>query len=146
MTDSADIKYEDIQVGMELQFDVVITREMVEEFVNLTGDCHPLHTDPEYAREAGYDGIIVQGTLTSAFASTLIGMYLPGRRALFLSQSFRYLKPVYPGEEIAVCGTVRKKIDAFSTIEIEIEITDSRGDCVSRGKVRVKVRDSRNGL
>lgn len=139
--ESADLSYEEIRVGLERQFTVVITREMVEQFVNLTGDHHPLHTDPEYARESGYDGIIAQGMLTSAFTSTLIGKYLPGRRALFLSQSFRYLKPVYPGEKITVRGIVRKKIDVFFTIEIEIEITDSGGDCVSRGKVRIKVRD-----
>jgi 3-hydroxybutyryl-CoA dehydratase len=141
MTDSADMEYKNIPVGLQRQFAVKITPEMVDQFVRLTGDRHLLHTDPEYARKAGYDGIIVQGMLTSAYASTLIGMYLPGTRALILSQSFRYLKPVCPGEEISIRGTVKKKIDAFSTIEIDVEIVDSGGDCVSRGTVRVKVRD-----
>ena len=139
--ESADLSYKDIRVGLERQFNAVITRERVEQFISLTGDHHPLHTDPEYARDAGYEGIIVQGMLTSAFSSTLIGMYLPGTRALILRQSFRYLKPVYPGEKIIVRGIVSKKIDAFSTIEIDVEMIDSAGDCVSRGNVQVKVRD-----
>ena len=137
----AQLRYEDITIGLERSFDVVVTGDMVERFARLTGDRHPLHTDPEYARRSGHDGIIVQGMLTSAFASTLVGMYLPGTRALFLSQSFRYLKPVYPGERITIHGAVVKKMDAASAVDIEVEITDSRGDCVSRGTVRVKVRD-----
>ena len=139
--ESPDLAYTDIPVGFERSFNVVVTSEMVDKFVRLTGDWHPLHTDPEYAREAGYEGIIVQGALTSSFVSTLVGMYLPGTRSLFLSQSFRYLKPIYPGEKITIRGIVSKKIDVYSTIEIDVDITDSEGDCVSRGTARVKVRE-----
>ncbi len=137
----AKLTYQEIPVGLERSFNVVATREMVEGFSRLTGDLHPLHTDPEYARRCGYEGVIVQGMLTSAFASTLVGMHIPGERALVLSQSFRYLRPVYPGEELLIRGVVIEKINAFSALTIEIEITGSSGECVSRGTIRVKVRD-----
>lgn len=133
-------KYDDIQAGEECSFSKILTRETIEEFIKITGDMHPLHTNMEYSRKSGFKDIIAHGMLTSAFASTVVGMYLPGLHAILLSQSFKYIKPVYPGEILNITGKVKRKVDALSVIVIEVEIKNSADEVVSRGDMQVKVR------
>lgn len=71
-------RYEDIQVGMEQEYCVRITDDMMERFKDITGDCNPLHTDDKFAEAHGYPKRIAYGMLTASFLSTLAGVYLPG--------------------------------------------------------------------
>ena len=133
-------KYKDIEVGLEYTFSRKLTIKDVSSFIEITGDRHPLHTDNHYSKKTGFNGIISHGMLISSFVSTLIGMYLPGLHALVASQSFRYLKPVYPEETLTIKGIVKKKVDESSMVLIGVEIKDSFGDIVSAGSIQVKLR------
>jgi acyl dehydratase len=70
----------------------------------LSGDPNPLHADPAFAREAGFErGPILHGLCTFGFTGrallhTLCGSD-PGR---FLSMSARFSKPVFPGQDLTV--------------------------------------------
>ena len=133
-------KFKDIEVGLEYTFTRRLTINDINNFIEITKDRHPLHTDNYYSKKAGFNGIIAHGMLISSFVSTLIGMYLPGLHALVTSQSFRYFKPVCPEEKLTIKGIVNKKIDESSMVLIGVEIKDSFGDIVVRGSVQVKLR------
>lgn len=68
----------------------------------LSGDLNPLHSDPEIAREAGYDRPILQGLAAFGIAGhallAALCDYQPGR---FTALDLRFTGPVFPGEEIA---------------------------------------------
>jgi hypothetical protein len=50
--------------GKQLQVvTTAISREMIEEFVDVTGDTNPLWRDEEFAKKAGYDGVIAPPSL-----------------------------------------------------------------------------------
>jgi acyl dehydratase len=38
-------RFDDIVLGMAHSFDVVITEEMIENFINITNDTNPLHSN-----------------------------------------------------------------------------------------------------
>ena len=78
--------------------------------------------------------------LISAFASTLVGMNLPGFYALILSQSFEYLIPVYPEQTLTIKGTVERKIDLLSIIIIVVEVNNKEGQTVAKGEIKVKLK------
>jgi acyl dehydratase len=67
----------------------------------LSGDCNPLHADPEVARSAGYDRPILHGLCTFGVAGHAILRsccgYDPNR---IRSTSVRFTTPVFPGETI----------------------------------------------
>jgi acyl dehydratase len=81
----------------------VTTRDQAALY-RLTGDLHPLHIDPEAAREAGFERPILHGLGTLgcvAFALTrALGREPDGLHRL----SARLAAPVYPGATIDISG------------------------------------------
>ncbi|MCQ9165339.1 MULTISPECIES: MaoC/PaaZ C-terminal domain-containing protein [unclassified Arthrobacter] len=79
----------------------------------LSGDRNRLHSDPAAAREAGFDGPILQGLCTWGFAGrALLHAVCGGNAAGFGAMAARFTSPVMPGECLAVrlwdCGTDTK--------------------------------------
>ena len=84
-------------------------------YMMLTGGWHPVHCDAEYAKEAGLDGPLVQGTLGIAISlgshleSPLLKSADPLVGALGL-KNWDYLGPIFVGD----------------TLHIEVEIADKK--------------------
>ena len=69
----------------------------------LTGDDYPLHSDPAFARRAGFDRPILHGLCTFGFACrALVAEVCGGDTARFGSMSARFARPVYPGDTLRV--------------------------------------------
>ena len=90
--------FEDIDIGIVESFEVDITEDKMKVFSQLSGDFNPMHVDYKYAIEHGYKGILVYGMLSSLFYSTLVGMYLPGKKCLLNKCAVDYKQPVYIGD------------------------------------------------
>ena len=136
---AADLGYDDIAVGMEASFDRRITEADVRTFAELSGDTNPLHMDEGYAGGTAFGGRIVHGMLTSALLSRLVGMHLPGKHALYVSQTLDFVRPVRPGDTVRVSGTVLSKQDATKALELRTEISLPDGAAVVRGRAIVRV-------
>lgn len=120
---------EDLEVGLSRSMRRVITDADIEAFGRLSGDHNPIHNDDEYASGTRFGGRIAHGMLSAAFISTVIGMQLPGKGAVYLGQTLRFLAPVRPGDELTVQCTIR---------EIVLERKRAILDCVCRvGDVQV---------
>ena len=74
--------------------------EDVRRFAELSGDFNELHVDEAAARASRFGGRVVHGMLTASLITRLIGMELPGRGAIYLSQSLRFTAPVRIGDEV----------------------------------------------
>jgi acyl dehydratase len=69
----------------------------------LSGDRNPLHSDPAFARTAGFDGPILHGLCTYGFAGRLLLHGLCGSDpARFVSMVGRFSAPVIPGDALEV--------------------------------------------
>ncbi len=67
----------------------------------LSGDDHPLHVDPDFAREAGFDRPILHGNCTFAIAGHAILRTCCAYEASQLrAMACRFTAPVYPGETV----------------------------------------------
>lgn len=133
--------YEQIDAGHREAFEVTVTEEMMEHFLQITGDVNPLHTDGGYARTRQYADRVVYGMLTSSFYSTLAGVYLPGKYSLIHSVESKFLRPVYVGDTLTVSGVVKEKEDACRMLIVKLLITDQRGEKVSKGTMQIKMLD-----
>lgn len=49
-----------------------ITREQIAAYAQASGDLNPLHLDPEFARKAGFDDVVVHGMLSMALLGRLL--------------------------------------------------------------------------
>jgi 3-hydroxybutyryl-CoA dehydratase len=137
--DATDRSYESITPGDEAAFSRVIDEPAVAAFAALTGDYNPLHMDREYAAATEFGQRVAHGMLVASYFSTLVGMYLPGRRALFLAQQVQFTKPVTVGERITFRGRVRHKADSLRLLDIETSAFNDAGEEVVRGRAQVKV-------
>jgi len=130
----------EIQEGDTAQFTVTIDEATVQKFADLSGDANPLHMDAEFARGTPLKERVAHGMLGGALFSQLVGMHLPGRHSLYMSQSLFFRKPIYLGTTVIVSGTVLQKIESVMTAKIAMTIRDSKtNDILTDGEAMVKV-------
>ena len=69
----------------------------------LSGDRNPLHSDPEFAKLAGFDRPILHGLCTYGFTGrALLHGLCDGDSSRFRSMEGRFSASVYPGDELTV--------------------------------------------
>lgn len=133
-------KFNDIKLDMQEEFKVEITHKMQENFREITGDINPMHSNIEFAKQKGFDNILVFGMLTSSFFSKLVGVYLPGKNCLFQEcKEIKFHKPVFIGDVLTVSGTVVEIDERFRRITIKAIIRNQNNVKVCSGKLIVGV-------
>lgn len=132
-----NMRYEDIKIGQRVSFCIEVTEQSLNEFSVLCGDFNPLHMDSAFARLRGFPNRVVHGMLAASFFSRLVGMYLPGRNAFYLSQKLEFLKPIFPGDLLEVVGIVTKKSDSLRTITIQTDIYNKYKEKMISGTAKV---------
>lgn len=136
-----EYRFADISPGLGHSFLVTVTTDMMDAFRNISGDCNPLHTDAAFAETYGYPAQVVYGMLTASFYSTLIGMHLPGKYALFQGADIVFTAPVFPGDILTVSGEVISVHEVCRQIELKAQITNQNGKKVSRAKIRTGIHE-----
>jgi acyl dehydratase len=140
MTKSNEYSFEDITIGQKEIFGVVITESMVNEFAKISGDYNPLHIDANYAQTTKFEKRVCHGLLLASFFSQLIGMYLPGKNALYISQTLNFISPCYINDKIIIKGEVFKKSLSTKIITLKTKIFNIMDDCIVDGEAKVLVR------
>ena len=135
-----ELSYDDISIGQQESFMIKITESMVEKFSKLSGDLNPLHMDNEFAKSSSFNKRIVHGMLLASFFSQLIGMKLPGKNALYFSQTLNFRSPCYIDDEIEVIGEVTEKSDSTQIITVSTTIFNKSKTCLIDGIAKIIVR------
>lgn len=133
--------FDELSVGMKCSFESSITQDMMEKFMDITGDRNPIHTNREFAVAKGYNGPIAYGMLTASFMSTLAGMYIPGERSLIHQAECKFIKPVYIGDRLFINGEIKGKNELYHLIELSVTIYNEKQEKVFKGKMKVGVTD-----
>jgi acyl dehydratase len=123
MTKAAGLSLSEIKVGLTVSFPVVLTPQKVKSFLNLSGDFNPLHADQVYAKTTRFGAIVVPGMLLASFFSQLVGMHLPGKKALYMSQTLQFKQPGFIDDEVVVKGEVTSISHKLSLIVMKTTIT-----------------------
>lgn len=118
------------EVGVSDWF--LVDQDRIQRFADLTQDWVFLHTDPERAREAGFEGTIAHGFLTISLIATLVPTALPRMKGVKVGFNYgfnrlRLLAPVPSGKRIrgrfklADC-TERSPGEWLLTFDVTIEV------------------------
>jgi len=135
-----ELSFDDISIGQKESFSIKITESLLDEFSRFSGDFNPLHMNNEFAESSTFGKRIVHGMLLASFFSQLIGMKLPGKNALYFSQTLNFRSPCYIDDEILVDGEVIEKSDSTRIITVSTSIFNSSGTCLIDGTAKVIVR------
>ena len=137
----SEYTFDEIKIGLTKQFQITITESMVDDFAKLTGDFSPIHMDEDYASTTTFQKRVVHGMLLASFLSKIDGMYLPGKHALYFSQSLDFRHPCFLGDTITISSVVIDKSSSTKFLKIESKITNQDRKILLSGIGRVIVRD-----
>lgn len=135
-----DHKLEEIEVGQKRKFSVKITESLVNKFAKISGDYNPLHVDEQYAKSTKFGKRVCHGMLLGSFFSKMVGMHLPGKNALYFSQTLNFKLPCFINDEVTVEGEVFEKSLASRMLTIKTTIYNQEGKCLVDGIAKVMVR------
>jgi len=137
------IYLEDMEIGLSRSIAKVMGDVEIESFAKTSEDRNPIHLNDEAGKASIFKSRVVHGMLSASLFSALLGEYLPGHGAIYLSQTLQFTKPVYPGDKVVASVTVininnnKKQV----TLKCEAKVGDKlviKGEAValatSRGK------------
>jgi 3-hydroxybutyryl-CoA dehydratase len=90
----------DFEVGERAQISKVISEDDILSFARITGDHNPVHIDPEFASKTRFGGRIAHGILSAGLISAVLGTRLPGPGSIYLSQSLKFVRPIWIGDTL----------------------------------------------
>jgi len=140
MNNPLNYSFNEIKIGLEHHFEISVNEKLEEDFAKISGDFNPLHMDEQYAKETKFGKRVCHGMLLGSFFSRLIGMYLPGKNALYFSQNLNFIEPCFIGDVIIVKGKITDKSEATKMIKIETTIKNDTGKILVEGIAQVLVR------
>jgi 3-oxoacyl-[acyl-carrier protein] reductase len=139
------IPFEQLQVNDIAELTRTVTKEDVDKFADLSGDYNPLHWDESYAMRTQFGRPVVYGMLTISYVSTIIGMMIPGKGALWTSQTIEFLQPVFINDTIIVKARIKQISKSTRTLVLEISITNQNNQKVVTGESKVKLLELKSG-
>lgn len=146
-----NVTFDEINVGDSARLKRVLTKEDIQLFAVMSGDVNPAHLDEEYAKSEMFHKIIAHGMWGGSLVSTVLGTQLPGPGTIYLSQTFKFRRPVAVGDEITVSVTVAEKDEAKKRVKFDCQCTNAQGEAVIFGEAEViapthKVKRPRTSL
>lgn len=128
---------ENLTVGAVAEVTHTVTRETVREFILASGDDNPIHSDETFAAATRFGRVIAPGMLTASFVSAVIGTQLPGPGTIYLSQSLRFLKPVYIGDRVTARVEVVERMAERNRIRLRTTCANPAGELILEGEAWV---------
>lgn len=116
-----------------------VTDKLVRDFADLSGDHNPLHLDDEFAGTTRFGRRIAHGMLSGAFISAVLGFELSERKIVYLSQSMRFIAPVFIGDTITTTATITRIREEKGIVVLENVCTNQNGETTLTGESVVMV-------
>ena len=139
---SAEYTFDEIMLGVKTKFTVQINESTINEFARISGDYNPLHMDEQYAAKTQFGKRVCHGMLLASLFSRLVGMYMPGKNALYFSQTLNFQTPCFVGDKVTIEGEVIDKSQSTRIITIKTTAHNQVGKCLVDGIAKVIVREN----
>jgi len=138
--------FDDLEVGERFPLPSrTVTEAHFSAFQALSGDNHPIHYDVEYCRRQGHPGMLAHGFQVLAASAAGAGLFphqIGEALVGFVSQSCRFLRPVYAGDTLYPTLTIGELIPQNTTgvVVLAAVIQNQRGETVLEGEHRYVVK------
>jgi len=130
----SQIKKKDYQ-----SFNSIITKKKLKDYISISGDKNPLHSNDLFAKKLNFKSNIVHGLLISSLYSKLIGVYLPGKYGVIGKISINFHNPLYINQKIHISGQVVAKDYRFKIITVFSKIA-RKDTIISTAEILVNVK------
>ena len=126
----------EIRVGHRGSLSRTIREEDIRAFAELTGDRNPLHLNADVAHRSRFGRPIAHGMLSAGIISAALGTCLPtpGAIYIYLSQTLRFARPVYPGDTVTATVEVTAYREDKGILTARTTCTNQTGAVVLDGE------------
>ena len=125
-----------LSVGDSATYTKSITQDEIEQFALISGDDNPAHVNERWAKKTRLKTRVAHGVLTGGLISAALGTKLPGPGSIYMSQSFKWLAPVYPGDELTARVTITGIDEEKKRVVLET-VVEREGTAVLTGEALV---------
>jgi 3-hydroxybutyryl-CoA dehydratase len=132
------MNYEDFTVGQEYQKTVHVTQDQINAFAQVSGDHNPLHTDPDFARQAIFGRPIAHGMYGLSLISAVLGTDFPGFGTIYMNQEAKFLKPIFIDESVRIRLRVKELQPEKKRMLITTTILKENDEVAIDGEARVQ--------
>lgn len=103
--------FDEIEVGHRFSpLTYPISEDLTRKYVDTVGDDDPLHRDPFYAQQMGYEGTVAPPTIAALY---VLKAYrtdsAPPPGGVHLRQRFKFYRPIHAGDILHVQARVMDK-------------------------------------
>ena len=131
-----NVTYSEMSVGQSATLVKQLTEHDIALFGYMSGDVNPAHFNREYAQNTLFKDVIAHGMWSGSLISSVMGTKLPGPGTIYLSQSLKFSRPVYIGDEITVSVTILEKKDK-NRVVLECKCINQKNETVTSGLAEV---------
>jgi NAD(P)-dependent dehydrogenase (short-subunit alcohol dehydrogenase family)/acyl dehydratase len=122
---------EQLRPGLEAAFERDVAAQDILAFAALSGDHNPLHSSSEYAGQTNYGKPIAHGAFQVGLASTMAGMFLPGRDVVVGTFQCRFPAPLYYPCRVRVTGEITAWVPGTGNGVLRVRVTDLANQSVT---------------
>ncbi len=126
--------YEEFAVGDSATFTKTITEADILLFAGISGDTYGLHVDDEYAKTTRFGRRVAHGMLTASLLSTVNANLLQRPGGLYVSQSVRFLRPVFIGDTLTARAEVVELLPVKRRMRCRTTVRNQHGKTVIDGE------------
>lgn len=127
------------KIGDRFSTERLVTDELIRNFAEVSGDYNPLHLDEEFAKNTRFGKPIAHGMLSGAFISSVLGYDFSERKIVYLSQTLKFVRPVFIGDTVTTTATVTKIREDKPVITMETVCTNQNGETLVTGEAVVMI-------
>lgn len=119
-----------------------VTPDVYYSFQRCSNDYNPLHTDALFAKSKGFDSPVMYGNILNAFLSHFVGMLLPTREVMILSQNILFQNPIFMNDEIMFEASIDNYSPTVNFIDYKFKfrrIKDEKKMLIANGHIQIKL-------
>jgi len=128
-----------IKIGDQFSTSREVTDEVIRKFAEVSGDFNPIHLDEEFAKTTRFGKRIAHGMLSGAFISAVLGNEFRERKIVYLSQTMKFVAPVFIGDTVTATGTITNIREDKNIVTLETVCTNQNGETLVKGEAAVMI-------
>jgi acyl dehydratase len=121
------------KIGDVYKHDFIFTDDQILTYASISGDTNPIHVTEEYGDNSMFGRCIVHGYFSISVFSKVYGTLLYPEGHILISQTAKYIKPIFTGIEYTAVFTTKQLIPEKNRVTYLNEILEKQ-----TGELKVK--------
>ena len=117
----------------------LVSEKIYEDFIEVSQDRNPLHTNIEFAHSKGFEGVVMHGNILNVFLSYFVGECLPIKDVIIHRQDVEFKNPVYKNDALKFDALVVGIYESVKAVEFKYKFYNQNNQIVAKGHIQIGI-------